>query len=55
MMGDPKGENDEKPVHKVTISKPFYIGKFDVTQEQWQGVMGGNRSHFKGAGTPWTV
>ncbi len=52
MMGDPKGEKDEKPVHKVTISKSFYMGKFDVTQEQWQGVMGGNPSHFKGARNP---
>ena len=34
-MGSNNGEFDEKPVHKVTISKPFYIGKYEVTQEQW--------------------
>ncbi|MFZ1936389.1 MAG: formylglycine-generating enzyme family protein [Thermoguttaceae bacterium] len=52
MMGDEKGDADEKPVHKVTISKPFYLGKFEVTQEQWQAVMGSNPSHFRGAKNP---
>jgi len=52
MMGDEKGDDDEKPVHKVTISKPFYLGKFEVTQEQWQCVMGSNPSHFRGAKNP---
>ena len=52
MMGDEKGDDEEKPVHKVTISKPFYMGKFEVTQEQWQAVMGTNPSHFKGAKNP---
>ena len=52
MMGDKKGDEEEKPVHKVTISKPFYLGKFEVTQEQWQAVMGPNPSHFKGAKNP---
>jgi formylglycine-generating enzyme required for sulfatase activity len=36
---------DEKPVHKVTIS-PFYMGKFEVTQAQWQAIMGSNPSNF---------
>ena len=52
MMGDEKGDNEEKPVHKVTISKPFYIGKFEVTQEQWEAVIGSNPSRFKGAKNP---
>jgi formylglycine-generating enzyme required for sulfatase activity len=30
----------EKPRHQVTISKPFYLGKFEVTQAQWEAVMG---------------
>ena len=30
---------DENPIHKVTISKPFYLGKYEVTQEQWVRVM----------------
>lgn len=52
-MGDDKGEDDEKPVHKVTITRPFYLGKDLVTQEQWQAVMGsGNPSSHKGPKNP---
>ena len=40
MMGSVKGEDNEKPVHKVTITKPFYIGMHEVTQSQWEVVMG---------------
>jgi formylglycine-generating enzyme required for sulfatase activity len=51
MMGSPDSEkdrsNDEGPQHRVTISKPFYMGKFEVTQAQWQAVMGSNPSNFK--------
>jgi len=39
-MGSENGDTDEKPVHKVTITKPFYMGKYEVTQEQWKAVMG---------------
>jgi formylglycine-generating enzyme required for sulfatase activity len=46
MMGSDRP--DEKPAHKVAISKPFYLGKHEVTQAQWQEVMGTNPSHFKG-------
>jgi len=48
MMGSDKGYSDEKPVHKVKITKPFYMGKFEVTQAQYQAVMGSNPSSFKG-------
>jgi len=51
-MGDANGGNDEKPAHKVTIKKPFYMGKYEVTQKQWQAVMGGNPSRFKGPQNP---
>jgi formylglycine-generating enzyme required for sulfatase activity len=39
MMGSPSGEgdDDEKPQHRVTIS-PFFMGKFTITQAQWQAV-----------------
>ncbi|MCY3017734.1 MAG: formylglycine-generating enzyme family protein [Planctomycetota bacterium] len=42
----------EKPAHDVTLSTPFYMGKYAVTQEQYVQVMGTNPSHFKGANLP---
>ena len=45
-------EAGEKPRHEVTISKPFYLGKYEVTQAQWEAVMGNNPSHYKGANRP---
>ena len=42
----------EKPAHEVTLTKPYYIGKFEVTQEQYHQVMGNNPSHFKGRDLP---
>ncbi len=47
-MGAEDGNDDEKPVHLVRISRPFYLGKYAVTQAQWEAVMGENRSHFTG-------
>lgn len=41
----------ERPAHRVTLSKPFEIGKYEVTQGQYQSVMGTNPSHFKGDGS----
>jgi formylglycine-generating enzyme required for sulfatase activity len=46
-MGSDTGEDDEKPVHSVTLSS-FNIGKYEVTQSQWKAVMGNNPSHFSG-------
>lgn len=43
-LGD--GEENEKPVHEVCVSD-YYIGKYEVTQEEWEKVMGSNPSHFK--------
>ena len=37
----------EKPAHKVRLSRPFYLGKFQVTQEQWEAVMDTNPSAFR--------
>ena len=42
---------DEQPVHQVTISS-FYIGKYEVTQAQWEAVMESNPSSFKGSNLP---
>ena len=47
MMGSPTnelGRSDNEDLHKVTISQPFYIGVFEVTQRQWELVMGDNPS-----------
>lgn len=55
MMGAHEFENgsgDEKPRHKVKISKAFYIGKYEVTQEQWMKVMGKNPSSFQARKRP---
>jgi len=49
---DTNAYNDEKPVHQVTISKPFYLGKYEVTQAQWRAVMGNNPSNVKGETLP---
>ncbi|MDR2193311.1 MAG: formylglycine-generating enzyme family protein [Treponema sp.] len=40
MMGSDSGLDNEKPVHQVTISKAFSIGKYEVTQKEWRDVMG---------------
>lgn len=45
-MGSADGVTDERPVHSVTISKDYYIGETEVTQELWTAVMGSNPSSF---------
>jgi formylglycine-generating enzyme required for sulfatase activity len=47
MMGSTNHGADEKPVHQVAINYSFYMGKYEVTQAQWQSVMGNNPSYFK--------
>ncbi|MDK2940248.1 MAG: hypothetical protein PWQ51_2413 [Methanolobus sp.] len=42
----------EGPIHRVSISKPFYFGKYPVTQKEWKAVMGSNPSRFKGDDYP---
>jgi formylglycine-generating enzyme len=43
LMGDTA--SNTKPMHKVTISKDFWLGKTEVTQQQWQKIMGSNELH----------
>ena len=42
-MGSVAGDSDEQPVHEVTISQPFYLGVYEVTEADWSRVMGGNK------------
>lgn len=39
MMGG-GDEDDEQPIHRVIITKPFYFGKYPLTQEQFKSVTG---------------
>jgi formylglycine-generating enzyme required for sulfatase activity len=54
-MGSPSNEperfSDEGPQHQVTVSA-FYMGKYQVTQAEYQSVMGTNPSYFKGSNLP---
>ena len=55
MMGSPlaeRGRFDDEPQHQVTLTKGFWLGKFEVTQKQWQSVMGENPSKFKDPDRP---
>jgi len=36
MMGSNKGDFDEKPVHAVTITEPFAVGKYEVMWDEWE-------------------
>ena len=51
VMGSTQPGTFEKPAHRVNITS-FYMGKYEVTQAQWQAVMGNNPSRFKGARLP---
>jgi len=41
--------SDENPVHQVTLTNAFYLGRYEVTQAQWQARMGSNPSWFQDA------
>ncbi len=50
-MGSNEGEEHERPIHTVTLGD-FYIGKYEVTQKEWEAVVGHSPSNFKGANRP---
>ncbi|MBO7206688.1 MAG: SUMF1/EgtB/PvdO family nonheme iron enzyme [Kiritimatiellae bacterium] len=55
MMGSlttENGRNKDETQHRVTLTKGFWLGKYEVTQAQWESVMGNNPSCFKGANRP---
>lgn len=50
MMGSPaseEGRSEDETQHQVTLTRGFWIGKYEVTQEQWESVMGNNPSKGK--------
>jgi len=55
-MGSPNDEddrdNDESPVHRVNINYGFWMGKYEVTQAQWEAVTGNNPSRYDGDNRP---
>ena len=55
IMGSPVDETgrfDNEVRHKVSITKGFWLGKYEVTQRQWESVMRNNHSRFKGPDNP---
>ena len=40
LMGSNAGPKDERPIHRVVISRPFYMAKLELTQSQWEAIMG---------------
>jgi formylglycine-generating enzyme required for sulfatase activity len=48
----PDGDANEKPVHEVTITRPFLMARKEVTQALYEAVMGSNPSYFKGPNLP---
>ena len=45
--GDTEATDAEKPAHEVTLTKPFYLGRTEITQAQWYEVTGEEAGHFK--------
>ena len=52
MMGRDDGRENRRPAHKVTLTKGYWLGKYEVTQTQWRRVMGNSPSKFKGDDLP---
>ena len=50
-MGSETGNEDERPVHHVKLSS-FYMGVYEVTQAQYEKIIGKNPSVFKGENLP---
>ena len=53
-MGSPKdepGRDGDETQHQVTLTQPFYMQQTEVTQAQWEAVMGSNPSYYNGCPT----
>ena len=49
-MGTNKGNDRERPRHRVSFQTGFWMSKYEITQAQWLLYMGNNPSHFQSAG-----
>ena len=55
MMGSPEnelGRSDDEVQHQVTLTKGYWLGKYEVTQAQYEAVTGSNPANFKGSNRP---
>ena len=55
LMGSPKdelGRENDETQHEVTLTKAYWLGKYEVTQAQYEAIMGTNPSYFKGVDLP---
>jgi len=52
LPSEPDRNADEGPQREVTILRGFWLGKYEITQTQWEGVMGSNPSFFNGPDRP---
>ncbi len=53
LMGSPPGEpghESQEVRHRVTLTRSFWLGRTEVTQDEWRHLMGGNPSHFSALG-----
>lgn len=54
-MGSATAYFDEQPIHKVNISRAFYLGKYEITQMEWTNIMGSNPASGYGVGDNYPV
>ena len=52
IMGPDEKRKDSSPANTVILTQGFYLGKFEVTQQQYEKVMGRNPSAFRGQNLP---
>jgi formylglycine-generating enzyme required for sulfatase activity len=52
IMGSESGPKNQQPIHKVQITKPYCMGKLEVTQKQWKKIIGKNPSKYRGDSRP---
>ncbi|MBM3287813.1 MAG: formylglycine-generating enzyme family protein, partial [Candidatus Eisenbacteria bacterium] len=51
-MGSPSsepGRDSDETQHQVTLTRSFYVSQYEVTQSEWESVMGWNESDFRGS------